>query len=130
VDVLIASIEVPATYLDIGSGQRRQRTSDLAIEGSSWQRVLDIVKGVGGTRYLTGHGAANYLGHEAFETAGVRVEYMAYSQTPWPRGGRSFSPFVTILDLIAYAGRAGSQYLVPKTVPWRQFLAAKTAKGG
>jgi hypothetical protein len=32
-------------------------------------RPLDLVLSVGGTRYVTGHGAADYLDHEAFEAA-------------------------------------------------------------
>lgn len=124
-DLLIASIEEPARYLGIGANRTIARTSELAIAGTSWQRVLDIVCHFDGTRYLTGHGAAHYLDHSAFEQNGVGVEYMHYSLTEWPQGGGTFTPYVTILDLIANTGPKSAQYLMPETIPWRQFQLQK-----
>lgn len=121
-DLLVASIEEPARYLGIGSVRTVARTTDLGVDGRSWQRVLDLVKKMGGSRYLTGHGAAAYLDHAAFEAADVQVEYMAYSRTPWPQGAGTFTPYVSILDLIAHTGRAAADYLKPDTVNWRAFL--------
>ena len=119
---LIASIELSADYLGIGRGQTRGLTSTLGIEGRSWQRVLDIVLGAGGTRYLTGHGAAGYLDHEAFARTGVDVEYIAYSKTPWPQGEGEFTPYVSVLDLIAHTGPEAANYLKPATASWRNFV--------
>lgn len=124
-DVLIASIELPAQYLGIDLRQR-MRTSAMNVGGASWQRVLDLVRQVDGDRYVTGHGAARYLNHEAFESAGIAVEYMRYSLTAWPRASGSFTPFVSVLDLIANAGPAALGYLAPGTEPWRSFIARTT----
>ncbi|MGU3495336.1 WbqC family protein [Xanthobacteraceae bacterium A53D] len=121
-DLLIASIEEPARYLGIGTGRAIARTTQGGVAGTSWQRVLDLVRSQGGTRYLTGHGAAKYLDHEAFEAGGVDVEYMAYSLTPWPQGKGAFTPYVTILDLIAHTGPEARTFLRPATVAWRPFL--------
>lgn len=120
-DLLIASIDVPAAYLGIAPNRTNARSGELGIEGTSWQRVLDLVHRFQGDRYLTGHGAAQYLDHEAFEAAGVDVEYMAYSLTPWPQAHGEFMPYVTILDLIAHTGPQAADYLKPNTVPWRLF---------
>jgi hypothetical protein len=121
-DLLIASAEVPAKRLGLTMPQRWERTSATGIGGASWRRVLDLVLSVGGTRYVTGHGAADYLDHEAFEAAGVAVEYMAYSRMPWPRSSAGFSPFASILDLVANVGEDAPRYLRPATVPWKRFL--------
>lgn len=121
-DLLIASIEAPARYMGIGAGRIVQRTSDMAVEGTSWQRVLDLVLSAGGTRYLTGHGAANYLDHHAFEAAGVHVEYMNYSCTAWPQPRETFTPYVSVLDLIARTGPDARKHLLPTTISWREFL--------
>ena len=85
---------------------------------------------VGGTRYVTGHGAANYLDHEAFVAAGVAVEYMAYSKTPWPRQTPGFTPFASILDLVAHTGLDAGRYLRPATVDWRTFLRQRSGQVG
>ncbi|WP_077960077.1 WbqC family protein [Ensifer adhaerens] len=121
-DLLIASIEAPARYMGIGIERLVQRSSDMAVEGTSWQRVLDLVLQAGGTRYLTGHGAAKYLDHQAFEASGVHVEYMNYSCTPWPQPRETFTPYVSVLDLIARTGPDARKYLIPKTISWREFL--------
>lgn len=126
-DLLIASIEQSAEYLGIGKGQRRTLTSTMEVEGRSWRRVLDLVHSCGGTRYITGHGAAGYLDHEAFEAEGVSVEYMRYSLTPWPQRGPDFAPYVSVLDLIANAGPGGAAYLRPQTIPWREFMQGRRA---
>jgi len=122
VECLIASVEEPADLLGI-LPPKILRSSRMGIGGRSWPRVLELTKAVGGTRYVTAHGAAHYLDHEAFEKEGVSVEYMDYSLTPWPRPPAGYTPFVTALDLIAWTGDAAREYLHPRSVPWRTFLA-------
>ncbi|WP_083567197.1 WbqC family protein [Hyphomicrobium sp. CS1GBMeth3] len=121
-DLLISSIEEPARYMGIGAAREIARSSETGVTGTSWRRVLDIVRYFDGTLYVTGHGAADYLDHAAFEASGISVAYMRYSLTPWPRAGDAFTPFVSILDLIAYAGPQAAAYLHPSTVEWRAFL--------
>lgn len=125
-ELLIASIEEPARYLGIGSKRQTAISSEMAVEGRSWQRVLDMVRHFDGTRYITGHGALNYLDHDAFEASGVTVEYMAYSRTPWTQNSETFTAYVSILDLIAHVGPDAAQYLVPATVPWQTLLKHET----
>ena len=60
-----------------------------------------------------------------FEAAGVAIDYVDYSCTPWPQGPGEFTPYVSILDLIARTGRDAAQYLQPRTLPWRAFLDRK-----
>jgi hypothetical protein len=127
-DLLIASIEEPARYLGIGSNRHIMKTSEIDVDGTSWRRVLDIVLHAGGNRYLTGHGAANYLDHQAFLREGVSVEYMNYSRTPWIQPGGSFTPYVSILDLIARKGPEARNCLIPATIGWREFLKEETVK--
>ena len=103
-----------------------RRASTLDVHGTSWRRVLDLVQAVGGNRYLTGHGAANYLDHLAFEAEGVQVDYMDYDIPPWPQQHGTFTPYVTGLDLIAnVAPGARVDHLSRRTIPWREFLAIK-----
>lgn len=103
-----------------------RQSSEMNVPGASWRRVLDLVHAVGGTRYLTGHGAANYLDHTAFEAEGITVDYMGYEFLPWPQQHGDFSPYVTSLDLIANVPpEHRTTHLSRKTVPWRDFLAAR-----
>lgn len=122
-DALIASSAGLAKACGIAPTPSLLRSSDLDIEGSGSERVLDCVKTLGGTRYITGHGARKYLDHEAFQAAGIDVEYMQYDVTPWGAEGQDFTPFITGLDLLASVGRdQACDHLNPKTVHWRKFL--------
>ena len=97
---LISSCEVLASYLQV-LPPNVIVSSDINVGGKSSERVLQLVKSVSGTRYLTGHGASKYLDHELFEKAGVEVEYIDYQIGEWPQEMSTFTPFVTSLDLIA-----------------------------
>lgn len=121
-ELLIDSIEEPARYLGIWKTIATLRSSGMGVLGNSSQRVLDIVLALGGTRYVTAHGARNYLDHAAFERAGITVEYVTYSKTQYPQLYGDFLPYVTILDLIAALGPEAASIIRPATVPWRKFL--------
>ncbi|MBV1707045.1 MAG: WbqC family protein [Hyphomicrobiales bacterium] len=123
-DALIESSEVIAAHLKIGANRQVLRSSEMQSAGSSWRRVLDQVKSVGGTHYITGHGAAHYLDHEAFEKEGVSVSYMDYDLSPYPQGLGEFSPYVSILDLIARHNQP-LEKLRSQILPWRSFMALK-----
>jgi hypothetical protein len=117
----VASMEKICRYFESKMPRKILYASQLGVAGRSSQRVLDIVKRVGGSVYVTGHGARNYLDHQLFEDQGVRVEYMDYQRRPYPQLFGEFTPFVSTLDLIANLGRAGRGLIEPKTVYWRDF---------
>ena len=91
--------------------------------GKGSGRVLDIVKSVGGTTYITGHGARNYLAHETFEANGIRVEYIDYQKKEYPQLHGAFNPYVSSLDLVANMGRAGAEMICSGTKYWKEFLS-------
>ena len=119
--IAIKSLEAVLAYFGLVEGRRFVRSPELGIDGAGSARVLEIVQKLGGTVYVTGHGARNYLEHEAFERAGVRVEYMDYRRTPYPQMHGPFNPHVSILDLIANTGRAGLEFIHSQTVNWKEF---------
>lgn len=116
----MAGLEKVANYL--GLKPKFLKSSAMQAGGSSSARVLSLVQEVGGTRYLTGHGAADYLDHATFDEAGIQVEYMEYSKTPYSQKYGEFTPYVTILDMIASLGKASYNYLSPHTVEWQKFI--------
>lgn len=125
-DILAASIEQSVRALGLKKAQNWYTAKQLNVPGTSWQRVLAIVKELGGTRYVTAHGAANYLDHEAFERAGVAVEYIEYSKSPWSQRHGAFTPYVSVLDLLANEGEQAGQFIRPATKPWRDFISMRT----
>lgn len=124
-DVLVASAEAQAEALGILPNIRTTSTA-LAVEGRSWERVLGMVKAVGGTEYISGTGGLAYLDHDAFEAAGVSVSYMNYAPRPWPQDAAAFTPYVTSLDLVASVSRIlARDHLNPAVLDWRAMKALK-----
>lgn len=121
-DLTIASIEALGAYFELVDGTPRLRSSTLGVGGGSSERVLAVVRHLGGDVYLTGHGARRYLDHELFERHGVRVEYMSYRATPYPQLHGPFTPFVSALDLVANCGRDGRRVVDSPTVYWKELL--------
>jgi hypothetical protein len=109
-------------YFGLLEGKLVLNVRELCVNGSGSQRVLDIVCAVGGTVYITGHGARHYLDHEAFERLGIEVRYMCYDCNPYPQRWGEFTPFVTALDLVASLGHQGKHQISSKCVPWREFV--------
>lgn len=116
------SLQALCSYFDIGRQTRFMQIGELGVEGSGSQRVLDIVTALGGDTYVTGLGARHYLDHEAFERAGIQVEYMDYGKAPYTQLHGAFTPFVSSLDLLANCGREGAKLIQPRTLSWREFL--------
>ncbi len=101
--------------------------SQLNVGAIGSQRVLQLVKSVGGTEYITGHGARNYLDHDSFEKAGVAVRYMDYRPEPWPQDDAEFTSYVTALDLVASVPPEDRiRHLNPRTICWREFVNRQT----
>lgn len=118
-----ASLSAVCDYFNLTHGRRFVHIGELGISGSSSRRVLDVVHAVGGSEYITGHGARNYLDHELFEREGVSVSYMDYRKTPYDQLHGAFTPFVSILDLIANKGKDGRDLICSEIRDWKEFVA-------
>lgn len=126
-DLTRASVEALIRYFPgLGDNKRILRSSTLGIPGSSTQRLINLCDALEIGTYVTGHGARNYLDHEAFETRGVTVSYMDYGLKSYPQLHGAFTPYVSALDLIANRGPAGIAEIGTQTSPWREFLARVT----
>lgn len=118
----INSIETVSNYFGLATNKTILNSSQLDIGGNSSQRVLDIVKHLNGNTYITGHGAKNYLEHELFEEQQVKVRYMDYQKLAYPQLSPIFTPYISILDLIANCGTQGKQYICSQSQYWKEFL--------
>jgi len=121
-DFVFSSFTAAAGYFGLDSGRIFRKSPEFPSGRQSSGRVLDLCLANRATRYVTGHGARNYLDHELFETNNVRVEYMDYLKLPYHQAGGAFTPFVSILDLIANEGRGGLQYIQSSSLYWKEFI--------
>ncbi len=91
-----------AVNLQIGT--RTMLSSDLRLSGSKTDRLVDLVKKLHATTYLSGPSADAYLDKDAFRKNGIRLEYKSYDYGPYPQLWGPFEGAVTVLDLIANCG--------------------------
>ncbi|MBT5847461.1 MAG: WbqC family protein [Verrucomicrobiales bacterium] len=115
-----ASVEMLAEFFEI-MPKEIQWSSAMGVEGTGSARVLAVCEALGAERYVTGHGAREYLNHESFEAADIRVEYLDYQKREYPQLHGAFTPFVSALDLAANCGRAGREVIDSDTIYWKDF---------
>jgi hypothetical protein len=118
-DFNIAATEQIAALL--GLTPQFMRSSSLAVDGASTQRLVNLCEATDCDVYVTGHGALNYLDHEQFERRRISVRYMDYQKVTYPQLHGSFTPYVSILDAIANCGDRTRDLLCSEAVYWRSF---------
>lgn len=121
-DLSINSISAICKYFDIAQPDNFLYSSEIGLNGKSSERVLDIVKYLGGTTYITGHGAKNYLDHSLFDDNKIDIEYMNYRKNIYPQSYGEFTPYVSTLDLIANVGKSGNKFINSGTMHWKEFV--------
>jgi hypothetical protein len=121
-DLSQATLHAVCDYFDFFRDRNFICINDLNVGGASSERVLATTLKLGADTYITGHGASKYLNHGIFEDAGVRVEYMNYQKKPYPQLYGEFTPYVSILDLIANVGKEGVSWICSGTIYWKDFV--------
>lgn len=96
--------------------ERMVRASTLGTEGTGTDRLVALVRAVGGDAYLTGHGAGGYQENEKFAAAGIAVHYQRYQPAPYPqlRTG-SFVPGLSALDALMNCGARTRSLITRRT---------------
>jgi len=90
-------------------------SSDLALGGTKTDRLIDLLKKLNATTYLSGPSADAYLDKDAFRREGIRLEYKSYDYAPYPQLWGQFEGAVTVLDLIANCGPESISHLGSRT---------------
>src|SRR5579859_2121403 len=129
-ELSIASIEAVCAYYAIIPPGGFVRSSHLKTLGSKSERLVSIVQALSGTVYLCGAGnqrvEQRYLDHELLEAHGIQVEYIKYQKLAYPQLYGEFTPYVSILDLIANRGPAGRDVLVSQSIHWKILFDQQT----
>lgn len=84
----------------------------FGLSGRKQERVLDLLKIVGATTYISGPAARSYLDPARFEKEGIELIWKDYSgypeyKQPWP----PFEHAVSIVDLLFSVGPAAPYYI-------------------
>jgi hypothetical protein len=76
------------------------------------QRIVDLVKKVGGTKYLSGVGARAYYDPAPFEAGGVEVQWQEFIHPTYPQMYGEFIPFLSSIDLFFNCGIVESRKIL------------------
>lgn len=80
-------------------------SSSLGLQTQGTDLLIDVVKAVGGDRYLNGGGAAGYLEPDKFPAAGLTLVQQSFQHPVYPQmGGAAFVPGLSCLDALFNCG--------------------------
>ena len=79
--------------------------SDLDVPGEATTRLVNLVRAVGGTAYLTGAFALEaYLDADELNAAGIELAIQSWNAPVYPQGEGAFVPDLSIVDLLMQCG--------------------------
>ncbi len=103
----------------LGLRTRFLRGSGLdGIEGDKQERLIRICRRLGGTAYLSGPAARDYIQPELFRDAGIGLRYIVYDYPPYERGAQRFIPNLSILDPLAWLGPGEAAAFLARHARW------------
>jgi len=116
----MTAIEKVAGYFGLTCQFARASFFPSGATGS--QRLIELVKSLGGDVFVTGHLANHRLDLRLFEAHGVGVECVCHQVRPYTQLHGGLHPFVSILDVIANVGIQGPSLMASSSIPWRDFF--------
>lgn len=86
-------------------------SKDLKTTGIKDDKLIQICKKLGGTYYLSGPAALDYINNEKFKEADIKLAYMEYDYIEYEQKFGEFDHFVSILDVIFNCGNKINEYI-------------------
>lgn len=84
----------------------------FGAEHTKLDRLLDLLKRVGATHYLSGPAARAYIEPERFTEAGIQLDYKDYTGYPeYQQASDTFEHGVSVLDLLFNTGPSAPEYI-------------------
>ena len=114
-DESIADFTIETTIAltrELGNNHTRfMRSSELdGIDGQKTNRLIQILKRVGATHYISGPSAQDYIEAEKFAAVNITLEFMTYDYPEYPQLYPPYDPFVSVLDLLFMVDSDAGKY--------------------
>ena len=112
VDYNVNAIRSIVTALGLDRG-RMVMGSELSAGNRSTERLVELVRAVGGDSYLVGGGAQGYQEDHVFDQAGLKLVYQEFQHPAYPQQGTSqFVPGLSVVDALMNCGYDGTAELL------------------
>ena len=87
-------------------------SSSLDVKGVKDDLIIDMLKKVGATTYISGDGAKKYSDPKSFEAIGVNVIWQNFKHPVYPQINGNFLPYMSTIDLLLNCGINESQKII------------------
>jgi len=97
----------------IGIRTRISWSMDYGIVDGKTERLVDLCRQAGATRYLSGPSARSYIDPVLFERAGVELEFVDYAgYKEYPQLFPPFEHAVSVIDVLFNVGPAAREHII------------------
>jgi hypothetical protein len=115
VDLDVAVVDLMASWF--GLTRRIERSSALNIGGDKTERLVNICRHFGGSTYLSGAVAQDYLDEAWFERNGIAVEWQRFEHPVYPQLHGPFIAYLSALDVVLNCGADAAAILAAAAAP-------------
>ncbi len=103
-------IEAVCNYLGIAT--KISNSWDYQLIDGKTERLADLCRQVGGTEYISGPAAKDYIDERCFTEQNIKLSWFSYTGYPeYPQLWGDFAHGVSILDLLFNCGKDASHYM-------------------
>lgn len=103
-------LEAICAYLGIRT--KITNSWDYSILDGKTERLVSLCAQAGGSEYISGPSARDYIDPKVFERAGIRLTWFDYAGYPeYPQLWGEFTHGVTVLDLLFNCGKEAPRYM-------------------
>jgi hypothetical protein len=95
------AIDIPVSY-----------SSNLQPEGRKNELMVDLLKKVGASHYLSGSGAKDYFEEKPFSSAGIEVKWQDFKHPVYQQQFGEFIPYLSSIDLFFNCGIENSRQIL------------------
>ena len=85
-------------------------SSEFGLKSKSTDRLVELTQALGGTTYISGLGAKDYLDEEAFRQQNIKVHWQEFLHPTWDQGQSTFLSMLSTLDTL-YQGATQTKML-------------------
>lgn len=78
--------------------------SELGVDTTSTQRIIDICRKLNADTYLSGTGGRDYMDESLFSTNALTLVYQEFKHPVYPQVHDGFEPFMSVLDHLFNCG--------------------------
>lgn len=109
----------------LGIETRLVRSSELNCGGTKDRKLIELVRKVGGTHYLSGPAAKTYIQPDLWQKAGIGLSFMDYPDYPvYPQIAAPFEPSVSVLDLLFMTGPNAPDHIWGRSLQGKEAMRA------